>query len=92
MQCTSYPSGYYYNREQNVDASGSLWQQFNNGFFCRTGRDYNILSQRPMTDQYLAYNKEIVWQTMLKHEALFMYQVKDIQKLILNALHWTMVL
>ncbi|XP_027124452.1 uncharacterized protein [Coffea arabica] len=81
MQCTSYLSGYYYTREQNVDASGSLWQQFNNGFFCRSGRDYNILSQQPMTDQYLAYNKEILRQTMLKHESLFMYQVHELHRL-----------
>lgn len=81
MQCTSYISGYYYTREQNVDARGSLWQQLNNGFFCRSDGDYNILSQPPMINQYFAYNKEILRQTMLKHEALFMYQVRELHRL-----------
>ncbi|KAL3513113.1 hypothetical protein ACH5RR_025830 [Cinchona calisaya] len=77
MQCTSY----FYSRDQNVDASGILWQQFDGAVFSRSGRDYNILFQPPSIDQYLVYNRELLRETMLKHEAIFKYQVHELHRL-----------
>lgn len=78
MQSTSYIPAYYHVIDQNVGGgNGSLWQVLgsSSSSTCKIGMVYNVLPESSISDPYLAYNKEILRQTMLKHEAVFRNQV-----------------
>lgn len=82
MQSTSYIPAYYHIIDQNVGGSGSLWQALGSGSStCKIGMVYNVLPESPNPDPCLAYSKEILRQTMLKHEAVFRNQVHELHRL-----------
>lgn len=79
MQGTSYLPGYFHVVDQNVGVNGSLWQLLSNGPACKISRFYNVLPEPSGPDSLLVFNKEILRQTMLKHEAIFRNQVSVIK-------------
>lgn len=73
MEYSSYFPGYYSTRNLSLDANGSTWPLSVDAKILESGNYFNgFLS----SDCLLAYNKEFLKQTMLKHEAIFKNQVK----------------
>uniref|UniRef100_A0A5B7AV04 Uncharacterized protein n=1 Tax=Davidia involucrata TaxID=16924 RepID=A0A5B7AV04_DAVIN len=81
MQCTSFLPGCYSTRNLSVGANGSIWPAYNNDRTLKSGHSYDVFLSPPTTDQYLGYDKEILRQTMLKHEATFRDQVHELHRL-----------
>ncbi|KAA8540999.1 hypothetical protein F0562_024863 [Nyssa sinensis] len=81
MQCTSFLPGCYSTRNLRVGANGGTWASYNNDTTLKSGYSYNVFLPPPATDQYLGYDKEILRQTMLKHEATFRDQVQALHRL-----------
>ena len=72
MQFSSYFPGCYAPRNLSLDATGSAWPQ-NHGV--KISESGNFCNAFLSPDYLLAYNKELLKQTMLKHETIFKDQV-----------------
>ncbi|KAL2516104.1 uncharacterized protein Fot_30075 [Forsythia ovata] len=81
MQCTSYIPVYYYARNLNAGANDFSWPVFNGDISHKSGRSYNISLPPCSVDQYLGYDKEVMRQIMLEHEATFRLQVQELHRL-----------
>ena len=73
MQCTSFLPECYSGRDLNVGANGGTWTLYNNGRILKSGHARNVFLP-PTEDQFLVY-KEVLRQTILKHESIFRDQV-----------------
>ncbi|CAI9757569.1 unnamed protein product [Fraxinus pennsylvanica] len=81
MHCTSFVPVYYYARNLNAGANDFPWPVFNDDISQKNGRSYNISLPPCSADQYLGYDKEIMRQKMLEHEATFRLQVQELHRL-----------
>ncbi|KAK9278754.1 hypothetical protein L1049_028331 [Liquidambar formosana] len=80
MQCKSLP-GHHSTQDLNVDAHCSKWPLYNVSKTLDGGHYYNIFLPPPAPDRHLGYDKEVIKQTMLKHEVLFRDQVHELHRL-----------
>ncbi|MCD7454005.1 hypothetical protein HAX54_023201 [Datura stramonium] len=83
MQCSNYLPGYYYPRDHVVSITGNSRSIPHSDITCNSSRGFNLAFPPFMVDrsQDLVYQKEIVRQTILKHEATFRYQVNELHRL-----------
>ncbi|KAG9439725.1 hypothetical protein H6P81_019890 [Aristolochia fimbriata] len=88
----SYFPGYYSMRDLNEDANTGSWSLFYEDRMLKNGQCYNGFTSR-LIDGYSGYDKEILKQTMLHHEAVFRRQVSELHRLyrvqrdLMNELH-----
>ncbi|CAK9148017.1 unnamed protein product [Ilex paraguariensis] len=81
MQCTSYLHGCYPNNDLNIGANGNRWPPYYGDGTQKSTNLYNDLSPTFTTNQNLWHVKEILSQTILKHEATFRNQVLELHRL-----------
>ncbi|XP_042498694.1 uncharacterized protein LOC122077028 [Macadamia integrifolia] len=81
VQCKSYLPGYHSMRDLNEDANNGSWPLYYEDKTLKSGQYYNGFLPRPYTDVFLGYEKEMMKQTMLKHEAIFRGQVHELHRL-----------
>nr|XP_016451978.1 PREDICTED: uncharacterized protein LOC107776579 [Nicotiana tabacum] len=82
MQCTSYLPGHYPPKDLNGSLTGNSWSVPLNDISWNGARGFYV-SLPPFTvDQNveLVHQKEILKQTILKHEAIFRYQVNELHR------------
>ncbi|ERN10284.1 hypothetical protein AMTR_s00177p00026800 [Amborella trichopoda] len=80
VQFKSYAPLYYSMKDLNEDAKSDAWSHIYEDKMLRGGHYYNGF--RPVhMDGHLEYDKEILKQTMLKHEAVFRNQVHELHRL-----------
>ncbi|XP_068655385.1 uncharacterized protein [Aristolochia californica] len=88
----SYIPGYYSMRDLNKDPNTGSWSLLYEDRMLKNGQCCNGLTSRLM-DSYSAFDKEILKQTMLHHEAVFRRQVCELHRLyrvqsdLMNELH-----
>lgn len=77
MQCTNYRPGYYYPRDNVVSLTGNSQSIPHSDIACNSSRGLHLAFPPFMVDesQDVVYQKEILRQTILKHDATFRYQV-----------------
>lgn len=75
MQCNSYFPGYYSTRNLKMDANGSTWPLNYDDKTLKSEYCYSGIFLPLSPAQVLGYNKEVLKQTMLKHETIFRDQV-----------------
>ncbi|CAN4099386.1 unnamed protein product [Withania somnifera] len=83
MQCTNYIPGYYYPRDHVLSLTGNSRSTSHSDISWNSSRGFNLASPPFMVDQSqdLVYQKEILRQTILKHEATFRYQVNELHRI-----------
>ncbi|XP_043724783.1 uncharacterized protein LOC122671557 isoform X2 [Telopea speciosissima] len=81
VQCKRYLPGYCSMRDLNADANNGSWPVYYDDKTLKSGQYYGGFLPRPSTDVYLGYDKEMLKQTMLKHEAIFQDQVFELHRL-----------
>ncbi|XP_055830582.1 uncharacterized protein LOC129899598 isoform X2 [Solanum dulcamara] len=83
MQCTNYLPGYYYPRDHVVSLTGNSPSIPHSGIACNSSRGFHLASPPFMVNesQDLVYQKEILRNTILKHDATFRYQVNELHRL-----------
>ncbi|KAM3269149.1 putative protein isoform X1 [Capsicum chacoense] len=81
MQCTSYLPGYH-PKDLNGSRSGNSWSIPHNDIAWNGARGFYVSSPPFMADRNLelVHQKEILKQTVLKHEAIFRYQVSELHR------------
>ncbi|CAN4086290.1 unnamed protein product [Withania somnifera] len=81
MQCTSYLAGYH-PKDLNGSLSGNSWSIPNKEIAWNGSRGFYDFLPPFMADQNLelVHQKEILKQTILKHEAIFRYQVNELHR------------
>ncbi|KAF5203100.1 putative T-box transcription factor [Thalictrum thalictroides] len=77
VHCKSYFPGYCSMRDLNEDADSGSWPIYHEDRRLMVGQYYNDFLPRPPTDGYSEYDKEVLRQTMLKHEATFKTQASQ---------------
>ncbi|KAL2340720.1 hypothetical protein Fmac_008660 [Flemingia macrophylla] len=80
MQCNGYFPYYYCTGDNVFGAEGSTWTS-SNGNSERKNDCYQIGSMPLSTCQRLGYNKELLKQTILKHEAIFRDQIHELHRI-----------
>ncbi|KAF8389763.1 hypothetical protein HHK36_024282 [Tetracentron sinense] len=81
VQHKSYLPEYYSMRDLNEDANSSSWPTYYEDRNLNRGLYYNRFLPRPPTDAYLGHDREVLKQTMLKHESIFRKQVLELHRL-----------
>ncbi|KAJ8560554.1 hypothetical protein K7X08_022414 [Anisodus acutangulus] len=83
MQCTNYLPGYYYPRDHVVNLTGSSRSIAHSDIAWNSSSGFNLAFPPFVVDQSqdLVYQREILRQTILKHEATFRYQVNELHRL-----------
>ncbi|XP_057947984.1 uncharacterized protein LOC131143727 [Malania oleifera] len=81
VQCKSYLPGYYSMRDLNEDCNSGSWPLYYGEKTLANGQYCNGFLPRTVADAYTGYNKDVVKQTMLKHEAIFKSQVSELHQL-----------
>ncbi|MCD7455105.1 hypothetical protein HAX54_027009 [Datura stramonium] len=81
MQCTSYLPGYH-PKDLNGSLTGNSWSISHNDTSWNSARGFYVSLPPFMADQNqeLVHQKEILKQTILKHEAIFRYQVNELHR------------
>lgn len=79
VQCKSYLPGYYPMREFNEDSNNNWSMYYGEKTFSKRQYCKGFLPSVP--DVYARYDKDIVKQTMLEHEAIFRNQVCELHRL-----------
>ncbi|XP_004235976.1 uncharacterized protein [Solanum lycopersicum] len=82
MQCTSYLPGYHPKVLNGGSLGGNSWSIQHNDIAWNGARGFYVSLPPFMADQNLelVHQKEILKQTMLKHEAIFRYQVNELHR------------
>ncbi|PIA62948.1 hypothetical protein AQUCO_00200753v1 [Aquilegia coerulea] len=80
VHCKSYFPGYCSMRDLNEDADSGSWPMYHEDKMLMARQYYNDFLPRPATDGYSEYDKEVLRQTMLKHEATFKNQVSELHR------------
>lgn len=76
VQFKSYLAGGYNTmRDINEDSNSSSWPHFYGDKPLTNEQYYNNFTPRTVTDSYPAYDKDVLKQKMLEHEAIFKNQV-----------------
>ncbi|XP_061346640.1 uncharacterized protein LOC133292261 [Gastrolobium bilobum] len=81
VQCNGYFPGYYSTRDLIFDSEGSIWTSSNVNSELRNDC-YHMVSM-PVSSSpcnLLGYNKELLKQTILKHEAIFRDQIHELHR------------
>ncbi|XP_031249905.1 uncharacterized protein LOC116107754 isoform X1 [Pistacia vera] len=81
MQYKSFFPGHYSTMDLNLDANGSIWPLNNIDKIFMNGHDYNGALLLPSPHQHLVQNKDTLKQAMLKHEAIFKDQIRELHRL-----------
>lgn len=83
MQYTNYRPGYYYPRDNVVNLTGNSQSIPHSDIACNSSRGLHLAFPPFMVDesQDVVYQKEILRQTILKHDATFRYQVNELHRL-----------
>ncbi|XP_077211473.1 uncharacterized protein LOC143846795 [Tasmannia lanceolata] len=71
---------HFFMGDLNGDANTGNWSPFYGDKMFTNAQYYNGFTQRPV-DVYLDYDKELLKQTMLRHEAIFRKQVCELHRL-----------
>ncbi|KAK4735554.1 hypothetical protein R3W88_009815 [Solanum pinnatisectum] len=79
MQCTSYLPGYH---PKDLNGGGNSWSIQHNDIPWNGARGFYVSLPPFMAEQNLelVHQKEILKQTILKHEAIFRYQVNELHR------------
>ncbi|GMJ05784.1 hypothetical protein HRI_004247600 [Hibiscus trionum] len=80
MQHESHFPGCYATWDLNSDANGTVWPSDNVNRISRN-RQYTNVTLPPSLDLNMFYNKDLLKQTMLKHEAEFRDQIRELHRL-----------
>ncbi|XP_029129275.1 uncharacterized protein LOC109808321 [Cajanus cajan] len=80
MRCNGYFPEYYSTGDNVFGAEGSTWISSNGNGECKNDR-YQIGSLPLSTCHLLGYNKELLKQTILKHEAIFRDQIHELHRI-----------
>ncbi|KAK8659114.1 hypothetical protein V6N13_029326 [Hibiscus sabdariffa] len=80
MQHESHFPGCYTTWDLNSDANGTVWASDNVNRISRN-RHYTNVTLPPSLDLSMLYNKDLLKQTMLKHEAEFRDQIRELHRL-----------
>lgn len=82
MQCTSYRPGYH-PKDLNGSLSSNSWSIQHNDIAWNGARGFYVSLPPVMADQNLesVHQKEILKQTILKHEAIFRNQVNELHRI-----------
>ncbi|XP_015164814.1 uncharacterized protein [Solanum tuberosum] len=72
---------YYSMRDLNEDANSSSWPLFYGDKTLPNGQYCNGFTSRTVTDAYPGYDKDILKQKMIEHEAIFRNQVVELHRL-----------
>ncbi|PHT33710.1 hypothetical protein CQW23_25510 [Capsicum baccatum] len=72
---------YYSMRDLNEDSNSSSWPLFYGDKTVLNGQYCNGFASRTVTDAYPRYDKDILKQKMLEHEAIFRNQVVELHRL-----------
>lgn len=75
VHCESCFPGYFSMRDLNEDSNSCSWPLYYGDRAFTNGQYYNGFLPRTITDVYPGYDKDVVKQTMLEHEAIFKTQV-----------------
>ncbi|GKU99634.1 hypothetical protein SLEP1_g12449 [Rubroshorea leprosula] len=81
VQCQSYLPGYYSMGDLNEDSNSLSWSLYYGDKTLANGEYYNVVSSRAIADACPGYGKDVLKQTMLKHEAIFKDQVSELHRL-----------
>ncbi|KAF3437590.1 hypothetical protein FNV43_RR20346 [Rhamnella rubrinervis] len=81
MQCNSYFPGYYSTRNLKMDANGSTWPLNYDDKTLKSEYCYSGFFLPLSPAQVLGFNKEVLKQTMLKHETIFRDQIQELHRL-----------
>ncbi|KAJ7953874.1 DUF863 family protein [Quillaja saponaria] len=81
VQSKSYLPGYYSMRDLNEDSSSCGWPLLYGDKNLTNGQYYNGYFPRATSDDCLEYDKDVVKQKMLEHEAIFKNQVYELHRL-----------
>ncbi|XP_044477107.1 uncharacterized protein LOC123204493 [Mangifera indica] len=84
MQYKSYFPGHYSTTDLNLDAGGSTWPLNNIDKTLMKGHDYNGALLLPSPHPHLVQNKDALKQKMLKQEAMFKDQIRELHRLYLR--------
>nr|XP_027192415.1 uncharacterized protein LOC105852476 [Cicer arietinum] len=81
VQCNGNFSRYYSTKEVMFNSEGSTWTLSNVNNELRTDC-YNMMGPFPLTSPctLLGYNQELVKQTILRHEAIFKDQIRELHR------------
>ncbi|XP_009604798.1 uncharacterized protein LOC107787356 isoform X1 [Nicotiana tabacum] len=82
MQWTSYLPGYYPPKDLSGSVTGNSWSLPHNDITWNGARGFYVSLPPFMVDQNveLVHQKEILKQTIRKHEAIFRYQVNELHR------------
>ncbi|XP_038706746.1 uncharacterized protein LOC120002187 isoform X2 [Tripterygium wilfordii] len=81
VHCKSSLAGYYTMRDLNEDSDGCSWPMYCGDKTLTNGHYYNGFFPRAIPDGYAGYDKDVVKQKMLEHEAIFKNQVFELHRL-----------
>ncbi|XP_016436300.1 uncharacterized protein LOC107762455 isoform X1 [Nicotiana tabacum] len=81
VHCKGYLPSYYSMRDLNEDSNSSSWPLFYGDKTLPNGQYCNGFTSRTITDAYPGYDKDILKQKMLEHEAIFKNQVVELHRL-----------
>ncbi|XP_070016188.1 uncharacterized protein [Nicotiana sylvestris] len=81
VHCKGYLASYYSMRDLNEDSNSSSWPLFYGDKTLPNGQYCNGFTSRTITDAYPGYDKDILKQKMLEHEAIFKNQVVELHRL-----------
>ncbi|KAF5449558.1 hypothetical protein F2P56_029990 [Juglans regia] len=81
VHCKSLLPGYYPMRDLNENSNSCSWPLYYGDKTFVNGQYYNGFQLRAPTDLYPGYDKDVVKQTMLEHEAIFKKQVHELHRL-----------
>jgi len=74
VQIENYMPGHSSMRDLSRESNGASWPPFYSDNNLPNGQFYYGFLSRPSTDLHLGYDKDVVKQTMLEHEAIFKNQ------------------
>lgn len=81
MHYKGFLPSYYSMRDLNEDSNSSSWPLFYGDKTLPNGQYCNGFTSRTITDAYPGYDKDILKQKMLEHEAIFRNQVMELHRL-----------
>ncbi|XP_041014533.1 uncharacterized protein LOC121257556 [Juglans microcarpa x Juglans regia] len=81
VHCKSYLPGFYPMRDLNENSNSCSWPLYYGDKTMVNGQYYNAFLPRAATDLYPGYDKDVVKQTILKHEETFRTQVYELHRL-----------
>ncbi|KAI4343920.1 hypothetical protein L6164_011212 [Bauhinia variegata] len=81
VERTGYLPGYYSTSDLMFGAEGSTWTSSNGNGELKSDCYHNGSLPASSPAQFLGYNRELLKQTILKHEAIFRNQIHDLHRL-----------